>query len=347
LSSMQKGALDWKGYGESEFKDGVYHFSDEGTKAKQVDAQRGRVTDLEKRLEGLKTGDCPIPILTIASKGLLELGHFPIIEEGKAGILSYPEFACKAPFGTNSDSKQINARVFQVIDESQMLMELQGAPVGNISIDAEFKQTFLVKMSTAGRVDDESITLKGVFVVSGRHQYKTVGGGSKTVFVLERIDPEWLKVEAKKRMPPSTINRVVEFVEEEKAQRAKEEVNRKAEEDRVTTERARTEAAAARAEEARLAAEEKREAEKEAAKEKRKADKKAADEKAEANRKAAIEEAKWRTWTDSTGQFKTKAMFGGMAGGKVKLIKKDGSTLRVPLEKLSDEDQRWIESKSH
>ena len=42
LSAMQKGALDWKGYGESEFKDGVYHFPNEGAKAKQVDAQRGR-----------------------------------------------------------------------------------------------------------------------------------------------------------------------------------------------------------------------------------------------------------------------------------------------------------------
>ena len=68
--------------------------------------------------------------------------------------------------------------------------------------------------------------------------------------------------------------------------------------------------------------------------------------KAEAERKATIEEAKWHTWADSSRQFKTKAMSGGMAGGKVKLIKKDGSTVRVPLEKLSEEDQQWIKSKS-
>ena len=84
-----------------------------------------------------------------------------------------------------------------------------------------------------------------------------------------------------------------------------------------------------------------------AAKEKKEAEKKAAEEKAEADRKAAIEEAKWRTWTDSTGQFKTKAMFGGMAGGKVKLIKKDGSTVRLSLEALSEEDRQWIKNKSH
>ena len=201
-------------------------------------------------------------------------------------------------------------------------------------MDAEFKQTFLVKMSTAGCVDDQSFTLKGLFVVSGRHQYKTVAGGSKTVFVLERIDPEWLKAEVKKRMPPSTINRVVEFVEKEKAQRTKEEVDRKAAEDKVRTELARAEAAAAKAAEAMCAAKEKEEAEK-----------KAAEEKAEADRKAAIEEAKWRTWTDSTGQFTTKAMFGGMAGGKVKLIKKDGSTVRLPLNTLSQEDQDWLNKK--
>ena len=34
LSAMQKGALDWKGYGESEFKDGAYHFPNQGRKSK-------------------------------------------------------------------------------------------------------------------------------------------------------------------------------------------------------------------------------------------------------------------------------------------------------------------------
>jgi hypothetical protein len=53
-------------------------------------------------------------------------------------------------------------------------------------------------------------------------------------------------------------------------------------------------------------------------------------------------EPDYRTWTDSTGTHKTEAKFGGMAFGKVKLIKRNGSTVQVPLEKLSDEDREWI-----
>jgi hypothetical protein len=75
--------------------------------------------------------------------------------------------------------------------------------------------------------------------------------------------------------------------------------------------------------------------------------KRLADAKRQANkeRQAAAEAAKWRTWTDSTGTHKTEAKFGGMAFGKVKLIKRDGSTVQVPIEKLSDEDQQWIEKR--
>ena len=65
----------------------------------------------------------------------------------------------------------------------------------------------------------------------------------------------------------------------------------------------------------------------------------------EKERKEAIEAAKWRTWTDATGEHKIEAQFGGLAFGKVKLIKRDGSTVRLPLEKLSDEDQKWVKGK--
>ena len=59
-------------------------------------------------------------------------------------------------------------------------------------------------------------------------------------------------------------------------------------------------------------------------------------------RNAAIENAKYRNWTDSTGKYKTEAEFGGMVGQKVTFIKRDGSKVQVPLEKLSDEDREWI-----
>jgi hypothetical protein len=53
----------------------------------------------------------------------------------------------------------------------------------------------------------------------------------------------------------------------------------------------------------------------------------------------------FRIWSDSTGRYKIRAKFGGAIFGKVKLIKEDGSTVQLPLEKLSDEDQDWINEK--
>jgi hypothetical protein len=59
----------------------------------------------------------------------------------------------------------------------------------------------------------------------------------------------------------------------------------------------------------------------------------------------AAEAARWRTWTDSTGAHKTEAKFGGLVTGKVTLIKRNGTSVEVPLEKLSAEDQEWIKAK--
>ena len=50
--------------------------------------------------------------------------------------------------------------------------------------------------------------------------------------------------------------------------------------------------------------------------------------------------------TDASGEHKIDAKFGGMVSGTVKLTKRDGSTSKVPLEKLSDEDKAWIENRS-
>jgi hypothetical protein len=51
-----------------------------------------------------------------------------------------------------------------------------------------------------------------------------------------------------------------------------------------------------------------------------------------------------RTWTDSTGKHSIEAEFRGMVDGKVKLRKMDGSEINLPLEKLSDADQKWVRS---
>ena len=59
-------------------------------------------------------------------------------------------------------------------------------------------------------------------------------------------------------------------------------------------------------------------------------------------RKAPSRVAEWRTWTDSSGTHKIEAKFGGMVSNKVKLIKRDGTSVQVLLEKLSEDDQNWI-----
>ncbi len=169
---------------------------------------------------------------------------------------------------------------------------------------------WLKGFKTTGLVDDVEVDVRCPIEVTGTTTYTTAGQSKSTILVLEPF--------------------IIERQEQQKVEAENKAVAEKAEADRM----------------AETAAAEKAEADKRAAAEKAEADKRAAAEKAEADRKAAIEEARWHTWTDSTGQHKTKAMFGGMAGGKVKLIKKDGSTVRLPLEALSDEDRQWIKSKS-
>jgi len=51
-----------------------------------------------------------------------------------------------------------------------------------------------------------------------------------------------------------------------------------------------------------------------------------------------------REWTDSTGQYKVRAAYGGVVEGKVKLLKQDGSIAYVPLEKFSLADQAFLRS---
>lgn len=50
-----------------------------------------------------------------------------------------------------------------------------------------------------------------------------------------------------------------------------------------------------------------------------------------------------RTWTNATGKYKIVATLEGVEDGKATLRKEDGTTVTVPLEKLSAADRRWIE----
>ena len=57
-------------------------------------------------------------------------------------------------------------------------------------------------------------------------------------------------------------------------------------------------------------------------------------------------DSEYRTWTDASGQHKTEAAFSGMIGDQVKLLKKDGTKVALPIDKLSADDQAWIHKRS-
>jgi hypothetical protein len=49
-----------------------------------------------------------------------------------------------------------------------------------------------------------------------------------------------------------------------------------------------------------------------------------------------------RTWTDSTGKHKIEGDFVNLAGGKVDIRRDDGKLVRIPLDKLSEDDQTFV-----
>lgn len=52
----------------------------------------------------------------------------------------------------------------------------------------------------------------------------------------------------------------------------------------------------------------------------------------------------FRTWTDITGKYKVEATFVEFNDGKVQLKKKDGNVITLPKEKLSEDDQQFVNS---
>ncbi len=50
-----------------------------------------------------------------------------------------------------------------------------------------------------------------------------------------------------------------------------------------------------------------------------------------------------RYWTDATGKYKTRATLVEVVEGSVRLKKGDGKIVTVPVEKLSQADQKWLE----
>ncbi|NLX95793.1 MAG: hypothetical protein GXY83_06425 [Rhodopirellula sp.] len=59
---------------------------------------------------------------------------------------------------------------------------------------------------------------------------------------------------------------------------------------------------------------------------------------------AAKQSSPMRIWKDATGKHTIEAKMIGFENGMVQLERSDGTTLTVPLEKLSDSDQEFIQS---
>ena len=54
--------------------------------------------------------------------------------------------------------------------------------------------------------------------------------------------------------------------------------------------------------------------------------------------------AEVRTWRDKSGRFSIRAELVESDGTAVKLKKADGNVIKVPLDRLSDEDRQFLES---
>ena len=57
--------------------------------------------------------------------------------------------------------------------------------------------------------------------------------------------------------------------------------------------------------------------------------------------------AKQRSWTDNTGKFSVVAEFVAISNGDVVLKSSTGKTVRVPLERLSEADRAYSQSREH
>ena len=58
------------------------------------------------------------------------------------------------------------------------------------------------------------------------------------------------------------------------------------------------------------------------------------------------ESFRMRTWTDQTGRYSVEARFSELSEGNVRLERKNGETVELPLERLSEPDQQYIENTS-
>lgn len=101
------------------------------------------------------------------------------------------------PLGTGEVS------IVQIIDEETFLGELKIAGLGT---ESRYILFMAKSVSTANQAEDQTVHMKGLFIVSGTVTYETILGQQRTVFVVEPIDVETereRRVSEKKQQAPS------------------------------------------------------------------------------------------------------------------------------------------------
>lgn len=115
-------------------------------------------------------------------------------------------------------------RVRTIVNEDEMLIAPadQGVSVSGGIVEFPWTPVWVKGISTKGLVDNAPVAFgEQVFVVTGTKQYKTVGGGSKTVFQIEPLASEIvMQVEKETKIEADRISRENEA--KEKARRAAE-----------------------------------------------------------------------------------------------------------------------------
>ena len=69
---------------------------------------------------------------------------------------------------------------------------------------------------------------------------------------------------------------------------------------------------------------------------------KSAPDESESNESKPAIDGLLREWTDSTGAYRIKATYEGQEGSNVKLRREDGKRITLPISKLSDADQDYL-----
>ena len=132
-------------------------------KEKAIDLAQDELSRSMKLLESLEGSEIPRLNLVIDAPSF-------IVKPGTIGVLP-------------------TTRVLQIIDKDRMLVTVGGGELGTAIV--------MLRISTEGLTDDATLPIdrSRVFVATGTHSYKTVGGAMKTIPVIEEVNVAPIRAE--------------------------------------------------------------------------------------------------------------------------------------------------------